>query len=47
MGGFIEKYSRDGTPRLSNYVPKNNKQLPTVGDKLFFLVLTHSLQFTF
>ena len=47
MGGFIEKYNRDGTPRLRKYVPKNNKQLPTVGDKLFFLVLTHSLQFTF
>ena len=44
MGGFIEKYNRDVTPRLRKYVPKNDKQLPTVGDKLFFLLLTHSLQ---
>lgn len=50
--GFIEKYNLDGTPRLRKYVPKNEKQLPTVGDKLFFLLFykkrnaarTHSLQ---
>lgn len=44
---FIEKYNLDGTPRLRKYVPKNEKQLPTVGDKLFFLLFykkTHSLQ---
>ena len=44
MGGFIEKYNRDVTPRLRKYVPKNDKQLPTAGDKLFFLLLTQSLQ---
>ena len=44
MGGFIEKYNRDLTPRVRKYVPKNDKQLPTVGDKLFFLLLTHPLQ---
>lgn len=45
--GFIEKYNFDGTPRLRKYVPKNEKQLPTVGDKLFFLLFykkTHCLQ---
>lgn len=44
---YIEKYNLDGTPRLRKYVPKNEKQLPTVGDKLFFLLFykkTHSLQ---
>ena len=51
-GSFIEKYNLDGTPRLRKYVPKNEKQLPSVGDKLFFLLFykkwnaarTHSLQ---
>ena len=44
---FIDKYNLDGTPRLRKYVPKNEKQLPSVGDKLFFLLFykkTHSLQ---
>lgn len=44
---FIEKYNLDGTPQLRKYVPKNEKQLPTAGDKLFFLLFykkTHSLQ---
>lgn len=44
---FIDKYNLDGTTRLRKYVPKNDKQLPTVGDKLFFLLFykkTHCLQ---
>lgn len=44
---FIEKYNLDETPRLRKYVPKNEKQLPTVRDKLLFLLFykkTHSLQ---
>ena len=44
---FIEKYNLDGTPRLRKYVPKNEKQLPSIGDKLFFLLFykkTRSLQ---
>ena len=44
---FIQKYNLDGTPRLRKYVPKNEKQLPAVEDKLFFLLFykkTHSLQ---
>lgn len=32
---FIEKFNLDGTPRMRKYVPKNEKQLPTVADKLF------------
>jgi hypothetical protein len=44
---FIDKYNLYGTPRLRKYVPKNEKQLPSVGEKLFFLLFykkTHSLQ---
>lgn len=44
---FIEKYNLDGTPRLRKYVPKNEVQLPTVADKLFFLLYykkVHPLQ---
>ena len=44
---FIEKYNLDGTPRLRKYVPKNEEQLPTVADKLFFLLYykkVHPLQ---
>lgn len=44
---FIEKFNLDGTPRLRKYVAKNEAQLPTVADKLFFLLFykkTHSLQ---
>lgn len=44
---FIEKYNLDGTPRLRKYVAKNQRQLPTVADKLFFLLFykkTHCLQ---
>lgn len=44
---FIEKYNLDGTPRVRKYVPKNEMQLPTAGDKLFFLLFykkTHCLQ---
>jgi len=44
---FIDKYNLDGTPRLRKYVPKNEKQLPSIGDKLFFLLFykkTHCLQ---
>lgn len=39
MGGSIEKYNLDGTLRITKYVPKNDKQLPTEGDKLFFLLI--------
>ena len=35
---FIEKYNLDGTRRLRKYVPKNETQLPTVSEKLFFLL---------
>ena len=35
---FIEKFNLDGTPRMRKYVPKNEKQLPTVADKLFFIL---------
>jgi len=45
--GFIEKFNLDGTPRMRRYVPKNEKQLPTVADKLFFILFyqkTNSLQ---
>lgn len=44
---FIEKYNLDGTPRLRKYVPKNEEQLPTISDKLFFLLYykkVHPLQ---
>lgn len=44
---FIEKYNLDGRPRLRKYVAKNQTQLPTLADKLFFLLLykkTHCLQ---
>jgi len=44
---FIEKYNLDGTPRLRKYCPKNEKQIPSVADKLFFILFyqkTHSLQ---
>jgi hypothetical protein len=44
---FIEKFNLDGTPRMRKYVPKNEKQLPTVADKLFFILFyqkTNSLQ---
>lgn len=44
---FIEKFNLDGTPRMRRYVPKNQKQLPTVADKLFFILFyekTNSLQ---
>jgi hypothetical protein len=44
---FIEKYNLDGTPRMRKYVPKNEIQLPTVADKLFFILFyqkTNSLQ---
>jgi DDE superfamily endonuclease/Helix-turn-helix of DDE superfamily endonuclease len=44
---FIEKFNLDGTPRMRKYVPKNEKQLPTVADKLFFVLFyqkTNSLQ---
>lgn len=44
---FIEKFNLDGTPRMREYVPKNETQLPTVGDKLFFILFyqkTNSLQ---
>jgi hypothetical protein len=35
---FIERYNLDGTPRMRKYVPKNEAQLKTVGDKLFFIL---------
>jgi hypothetical protein len=44
---FIEKFNLDGTPRQRKYVPKNEAQLTTVSDKLFFILFykkTHSLQ---
>lgn len=44
---FIDKFNLDGTPRMRKYVPKNEKQLPTVADKLFFVLFyqkTNSLQ---
>lgn len=44
---FIEKYNLDGTLRMRKYVPKNEKQLSTVADKLFFILFyqkTNSLQ---
>ncbi len=44
---FIEKYNLDGTPRMRRYIPKNEKQLPSVADKLFFILFyqkTNSLQ---
>jgi hypothetical protein len=44
---FIEKFNLDGTPRMRKYVPKNEEQLPTVADKLFFILFyqkTNSLQ---
>ena len=43
----IEKYNLDGTPRLRKYVPKNEEQLPTIANKLFFLLYykkVHPLQ---
>lgn len=44
---FIEKFNLDGTPRLRKYVAKNEAQLPTMADKLCFLLFykkTHCLQ---
>lgn len=44
---FIEKFNLDGTPRVRKYVPKNEEQLPTVAQKLFFILFykkTNSLQ---
>ena len=44
---FIEKYNLDGTPRMRKYAPKNEEQLSTVADKLFFILFyqkTNSLQ---
>lgn len=44
---FIEKFNLDGSPRLRKYVPKNQSQLPTIADKLFFILFyqkTNSLQ---
>jgi hypothetical protein len=44
---FIQKFNLDGSPRMRKYVPKNEKQLPTVADKLFFILFyqkTNSLQ---
>jgi hypothetical protein len=44
---FIEKFNLDGTLRVRKYVPKNEEQLPTVADKLFFLLYykkVHPLQ---
>jgi hypothetical protein len=44
---FIERYNLDGTPRLRKYVPKNEQQLPTIADKLFFILYykkTHPIQ---
>lgn len=44
---FIEKFNLDGTPRMRKYVPKNENQLPTMADKLFFILFyqkTNSLQ---
>ena len=44
---FIEKYNLDGTPRLRKYIAKNETQLSTVSDKLFFILYykkTNSLQ---
>ena len=41
---FIQKYNLDGTPRLRKYVPKNEKQLPAVEDKLFFLLCLELFQ---
>ena len=44
---FIEKFNLDGTPRVRKYVPKNGEQLPTVAQKLFFILFykkTNSLQ---
>lgn len=35
---FIEKYNLDGTPRMRKYVPKNEVQLSTVAEKLFFIL---------
>lgn len=35
---FIEKYNLDGTARMRKYVPKNEVQLPTVAEKLFFIL---------
>jgi hypothetical protein len=35
---FIERYNLDGTPRMRKYVPKNEEQLTTVADKLFFIL---------
>lgn len=44
---FIEKFNLDGTPRCRKYVPKNETQLPSLADKLFFILYykkTNSLQ---
>lgn len=44
---FIEKFNLDGSPRMRKYVPKNEAQLPTIADKLFFILFykkTNSLQ---
>ena len=35
---FIEKFNLDGTPRMRKDVPKNEEQLPTLADKLFFIL---------
>lgn len=44
---FIDRFNLDGTPRVRKYVPRNEQQLPTVADKLFFILFykkTNSLQ---
>jgi hypothetical protein len=35
---FIEGYTLDGQPRVRKYTPKNEEQLPTAADKLFFIL---------
>jgi len=39
---FIEKYNLDATPRMRKDVPKNENQLPTIADKLFFILFYRS-----
>ena len=44
---FIEKFNLDGTPRCRKYAPKNETQLPSIAEKLFFILYykkTNSLQ---
>jgi hypothetical protein len=45
---FIEGYTLDGQPRVRKYTPKNEEQLPTAADKLFwyFMILLAKFNLT-